>query len=64
MRILADVSSLEVFAQGGETVLTDLVLPESPGIRFALVTEGAASGVRIRSLSVRPLRAAIKSEKN
>ena len=58
LHLLADVSSLEVFAQGGESVLTDLVLPESPGIGFSLATTGAASKARVRSISLWPLKAA------
>lgn len=58
LRLLVDVSSLEVFAQDGETVLTDLFLPESQGLRFSLEAEGAASRARIHSISVWPLKPA------
>ena len=58
LRVLVDVSSVEVFAQGGETVLTDLVLPESPGLRLSLEADGAATGARIQSISLWPLRSA------
>lgn len=58
LQILADVSSLEVFAQGGETVLTDLVLPESTGLRWELEAHGDAAKARVRSISLWPLAAA------
>ena len=58
LRLLADVSSLEVFAQGGETVLTDLVLPASTALSFSLAATDEARGLRVGSLSVFPLRPA------
>ncbi|MBL9175586.1 MAG: GH32 C-terminal domain-containing protein, partial [Verrucomicrobiales bacterium] len=58
LRVLVDVSSLEVFAQNGETVLTDLVLPESSGLQFSLQAEGPATAVHIRSISLWKLQPA------
>jgi len=58
LTVLVDVSSFEVFAQGGETVLTDLVLPETNDLRFAFEYDGDASGILIDSLVVRPLKTA------
>ncbi|MBN8249689.1 MAG: glycoside hydrolase family 32 protein, partial [Verrucomicrobia bacterium] len=59
LQILADVSSLEVFAQDGETVLTDLVLPESPGLRWELEAHGDANKASVASISLWPLAAAM-----
>jgi hypothetical protein len=44
--------------QGGETVLTDLILPESPDLQLSLVATGAAGNVRVDSVSLWPLRPA------
>ena len=55
VRLLLDASSLEVFAQRGETVLTDLVFL-SPGRRaLSLATDGASP--RVRSIVVNALTA-------
>lgn len=55
-RILVDTSSIEVFAQGGESVLTDLVFPASGPRSLRLAGDAAApSTVRI---AVHELRAA------
>ena len=59
LRMLLDTSSLEVFAQGGETVLTDLILPPSPELRFAITAAGRGRETRIASLSLRPLKSAL-----
>lgn len=58
VRLLVDVSSVEVFAQGGESVLTDLILPESPGLRLAIEATGPAAAAQVRSISLWPLQAA------
>jgi sucrose-6-phosphate hydrolase SacC (GH32 family) len=56
--LLLDTSSVEVFAQGGESVLTDLALPESEGLRLSLVATGEVGKLRVDSLSLWPLRPA------
>jgi sucrose-6-phosphate hydrolase SacC (GH32 family) len=38
VRVLIDRSSVEVFVNGGETVMTALVFPETPYEQLALVT--------------------------
>lgn len=58
LRVLLDVSSVEVFAQGGESVLTDLILPAAADLRFGLAASKAADGARVRSISLWPLRSA------
>lgn len=58
LRVLVDVSSVEVFAQDGETVLTDLILPATSDLRVGLSAEGAARSIEIRSASLWALRAA------
>lgn len=58
LRILVDVSAIEVFAQGGETVMTELILPDSTALKFSLTTTGAARSLRVAALSVWPLKPA------
>jgi sucrose-6-phosphate hydrolase SacC (GH32 family) len=58
LRVLVDVSSVEVFAQNGETVMTDLILPVTSDLRVRLSAEGAARSLQIRSASLWALRAA------
>jgi fructan beta-fructosidase len=53
VRLLLDASSLEVFAQRGETVLTDLVFLSPGPRRLSLAADGAAP--RVRSIVVNPL---------
>jgi fructan beta-fructosidase len=49
VQILVDISSVEVFAQDGRAVITDLVFPGAPYDRFTLFSEGGAA--KIVSLS-------------
>lgn len=58
LRILFDTSSVEVFAQGGESVLTELVLPDSPELKLSLTATGDVGSLRVNSLSLWPLRPA------
>ena len=58
LHVLVDVSSVEVFAQNGETVLTDLILPATSDLGVRLSAEGAARALQIRSASLWALRAA------
>jgi sucrose-6-phosphate hydrolase SacC (GH32 family) len=51
--LLLDASSLEVFAQRGETVLTDLVFLSAGPRRLSLAADGAAP--RVRAIAVRLL---------
>lgn len=51
--VVVDVASVEVFADGGAVVLTDLVFPSRSDDRMAVVAEGG--GCTIRSLVVTPL---------
>ena len=55
VRLLLDASSLEVFAQRGETVLTDLAFLSPGPRRLSLATHGASP--RVRSIVVNPLAA-------
>lgn len=64
LTVLVDVSSLEVFAQGGESVLTELVLPDATDLKFAVGYAGDLSDIRIHSLIIRPLKAAPPSLPN
>jgi len=53
VRLLLDASSLEVFAQRGETVLTDLVFLSPGPRRLSLAADGASP--RVQSIVVNPL---------
>jgi fructan beta-fructosidase len=53
VRLLLDASSLEVFAQRGETVLTDLVFLSPGPRRLSLAADGASP--RVNSIVVNPL---------
>lgn len=64
LRLLVDTSSVEVFAQGGESVLTDLILPDSPKLRLSLVAAGDVGNLRVDTLSLWPLRPAPSLLKN
>ena len=58
LRLLVDKSVVEVFAQGGETTLTDLVFPRQHAGRISLRAEGGAvqiTALRLRDLSQAPL---------
>lgn len=57
LRVVLDASSIEVFAQGGETVLTDLIFPGAGRRRFSLSAEGrppTAARIAIHSLATEP----------
>ncbi len=53
VRMLLDASSLEVFGQGGETVITDLIFPTPGPRRLTLRSKG--DGPRVVSVTLRPL---------
>ena len=52
LHLFLDASSLEVFASGGETVLTDLVLPTSGSRKMELYSEGGTVAARLQSLQI------------
>ncbi len=58
LRLLVDVSSLEVFAQDGTLAMTSIVLPDSPDLRFSLDSVGSPVHILMKSLSVRALKPA------
>ena len=45
LRLLVDKSVVEVFAQGGETTLTDLVFPRQHSGRISLAAEGGTAQI-------------------
>ena len=53
LRLLLDASSLEVFAQRGETVLTDLIFPPPGARRLALEASGNAP--HVQGITIHPL---------
>jgi fructan beta-fructosidase len=46
LRLLLDTSSLEIFAQNGETVMTELIFPTAGPRRLSLTSDGEAPRVR------------------
>ena len=50
MRLIVDRASVEVFADGGATVLTDIVFPTEPFDRVVLVGEGEGTIYGLRSI--------------
>jgi fructan beta-fructosidase len=52
LRVVVDSCSVEVFAQGGMCVITDLIFPSASSVGLALFSEGSA---RCRSLMVWPV---------
>jgi fructan beta-fructosidase len=53
VRMLLDASSIEVFAQRSETVLTDLIFPTAGPRRLSLEANGV--GLRVRAMVIHPL---------
>ena len=54
LRILVDWSSVEVFADHGQTVITDQIFPAATSDGVELFAEGGSA--RVKSLKIRPLR--------
>ena len=54
LRLLLDASSLEVFALGGETVLTDLIFPSAGGRSLSIASDGAMPTVK--SITIHAMR--------
>ena len=50
MRLIVDRASVEVFADGGATVLTDIVFPTEPFDRVVLIGEGKGTIYGLRSI--------------
>jgi fructan beta-fructosidase len=53
IRLMVDASSLEIFAQGGATVLTDLIFPASGARTLSIQSDGSApivGGIAIHTL--------------
>jgi sucrose-6-phosphate hydrolase SacC (GH32 family) len=46
VRLLLDRSSLEIFAQDGETVMTELIFPQTGPRKLRLTSEGTAPSVK------------------
>ncbi len=61
IRFLLDTSSLEVFAQDGETVLTDLIFPSAGRRSIGLSSEGgnAFSMPKVDRITIHKLRSAV-----
>jgi fructan beta-fructosidase len=56
LRLLVDTSSLEVFAQNGETVLTEIILPTAGLRRLSLTNDGEAP--RVGTITIHALKSA------
>ncbi len=57
IRLLLDTSSLEVFAQRGETVMTELIFPHAGSRRLSIVSAGKRP--RVEGITIHPLEAAV-----
>jgi sucrose-6-phosphate hydrolase SacC (GH32 family) len=57
VRFLLDTSSIEVFANDGETVITELIFPAA-GPRRLSVTSGEGPTPTVRYIAIHPLRSA------
>jgi fructan beta-fructosidase len=64
IRFLLDTSSLEVFAQDGETVLTDLIFPSAGQRWISLSSEGgnALAIPKMEGITICKLRSAVRDE--
>ena len=64
IRFLLDTSSLEVFAQDGETVLTDLIFPSVGKRSLGLSSEGGNAGSipQVERITIYKLRSAVLDE--
>ena len=64
IRFLLDTSSLEVFAQDGETVFTDLIFPSAGKRSIGLSSEGgnALSIPKVERITIYKLRSAVIDE--
>jgi fructan beta-fructosidase len=64
IRLLLDTSSLEVFAQDGESVLTDLIFPSAGKRSIGLSSEGgnAVSMPKVERITTHNLRSAVLDE--
>ena len=58
LQLLLDTSSLEIFAQQGETVFTELIFPSDAPRRIGLASEGDSPSVA--GISIQPLRSAVR----
>ncbi len=55
VRIFVDRASVEVFANGGKGVMTNLVFPSSPYNKLSITTDGPAAKVKnLKIYSVTP----------
>jgi sucrose-6-phosphate hydrolase SacC (GH32 family) len=54
LRQLLDTSSLEVFAQNGETVLTELIFPTAGPRRLSLTNSGET--MRVDGITIHAIR--------
>ena len=52
LHLLLDTGSIEVFANDGETVLTDLIFPESADLNLRLFATGNSDQIRVKSLQI------------
>ena len=58
VRLLIDTSSVEVFANGGETVISNLIFPREGDCTVSLVTVGDIAPPVIRSIRLSVLKSA------
>jgi fructan beta-fructosidase len=61
LRLLIDTSSLEAFAQNGETVMTDILFPAGKSRSISL-TAGGDETPKVDEIMISPLRSAWTSQ--
>ena len=57
LHFLCDASSVEVFVDGGETVLTDILLPHESGLTFEIFAD--SDGLTVEAIELWPLKSAL-----
>jgi fructan beta-fructosidase len=56
LRLLIDVASIEIFANGGESVISDLVFPKLGPWQFGFSYKGEGAPPKVERIAVYPLR--------
>lgn len=62
LRLLIDVASIEILANGGESVISDLFFPHPGPWQFGFAYKGEGAPPKVKRLSVWPLRSVWKSK--
>lgn len=57
LKIIADVASVELFADGGLTVMTDIFFPSAP---FTSISVRSVKGIMVKNIQYTPLKPTVK----